>query len=120
MKLTGTGVFVRVIVGVGEMVGVKVSVAVGVAVSGSVGRGVAVDVEVLVGSSGGGVTGGGVGFKIEYSAKANKTISPPAITAEYLATGDGNFLSSFSVFVSGMSGCGAPPSAASRLLAAVA
>ena len=85
------------------MVGVKVSVAVGVAVSGSGGRGVTVRVAGGL-SVGDGVTGGVEGLRAEYSKNANKMTRAPTITAEYLATGGGNLLSSFSVLDMAMSG----------------
>ena len=90
-KLTGAGVFVGVMLGVAEMVGVKVcvGVGVGVSVSGSVGRGVMVMVAVAVGvSDGGGVTGV-KGLRITKNKKARRTMIAPIEKNGFLVTTGG-------------------------------
>ena len=118
--MTGTGVFVRVIVGVSEMVGVKVKVDVGVSVSVAVFVG-GMTVSVKVGSTDDvGVAGGEKDLKTEYNENASKMITTPMITAEYLAMGEGSCLSSLSVLEVGILGWGVPPIATSSLFTAVA
>ena len=95
-KLTGAGVFVGVMLGVAETVGVKVcdGVGVGVSVSRSVGRGVMVKVVVAVevGISGGGGVTGVKGLKIKRSKIAKRTIIPPTEKNGFLVITGGKFL----------------------------
>ena len=107
-------------VGVLVNVGVKVKVDVGVSVSVAVFVG-GMTVSVKVGSTDDvGVAGGEKDLKTEYNENASKMITTPTITAEYLATGEGNCLSNRSILEVGILGWGVPPIATSNLFTAVA
>lgn len=115
--MTGARVLVGVMLGVAEMVGVKVCVCVGVAVSVAVGGGVFVGDVV-------GVSVAGTGTGVErlskgYSRMAKRTIAMPISKRGFLVITGGNFFNNLLNPVTGATDLASPSSPKSNLFKAV-